>query len=80
MNHNKLDRLEHQIAALVDGQGTLVSVTFANGQTRRMRLPDVIPLLRDGAGQKVVDVSGEARPEDGQLLDLIRGIVEELPE
>ena len=78
MNHNKLDRLEHQIAALVDGQGTLVEVVFDNGQCRKMRMPDVIGFLRDGDHPHVVDISGEHRPQDGHLLQLLQAIVKEV--
>ena len=77
---SRLQELEKRVAALVDGQGTLVSVAFSNQTRRTMRLVDVIPLLKEGDGPKVVDVTGEARPEDGRLLDIIKAIVEEIPE
>ena len=77
---NKIRELEKRVKALENAQGTIVNVRFDNGQARKMRLPDVIPLLKEGDGPKVVDVTGEARPEDGRLLDIIKAIVEEIPE
>ncbi|MBE7002859.1 MAG: hypothetical protein E7425_01060 [Ruminococcaceae bacterium] len=69
----ELEQLEHRAAALLDDQA-FVTVTFSNGTRRTMRLASVIDLLREGEQPRVIDVQGEERTGDGQLLQLIQGI------
>ena len=77
MKRGRLDEIEKRARALLDDQ-SFVSVTFSNGQRRTMRLCDVIPLLKENeTGLSVTDVTGEARPGDGKLLELIQGIARE---
>ena len=73
MRHIRLDQLEHRAAALLDDQA-FVTVVFANHTRRTMRLCDVIDLLQEGNQPRVIDVQGEERTGDGQLLQLIQGI------
>ena len=74
MKYPRLDKLEKRVQALLDDQAFVV-VTFADRSRRTMRLVDVIDLL-DGSGPRVVEVLGEDRAGNGQLLGLIRGLVE----
>lgn len=77
MKRGRLDELEKKAQALLDDQ-SFVTVSFSNGERRKMRLCDVIPLLRENeTGLSVTDVTGEAKPGDGKLLELIQGIVRE---
>ena len=73
MKHTRLDRLEQRAAELLDVKSP-VSVVFSDGTRRTMPLCDVINLLREDSGPQVVDVLGEEREGDGQLLALIRDI------
>lgn len=66
----RLEALEKQ-----HGQSDLCVVTFRSGGKRRMRLPDVIDLLRDENNQpvSVSMVNGKEQP----LYRLIVGMIEE---
>ena len=75
MKYPKLDALEKRARALLDDQ-SFVTVSFSNGARRLMRLPDVIPLLQDGAVPRVVGIEGEA-PGSGLLLEILRGLIEQ---
>ena len=79
MKYPRLDSMEKRAQALLDDQAFVV-VTFADRSRRTMRLADVIGLLREGHGPRVVDVRGDEYPDQGQLHQLIRGIVlEDVP-
>ena len=74
---DRLDRLESRARALLDMEA-FVTVVFSDRTKRSMRLGDVIGLLQDGTGPRVVAVrGGDDLPGQGELLRLIRGIVEE---
>ena len=79
MNSSKLKTLEQRARAL-HAEAQLVTVCFSTGQRRTMRLPDVIPLLQDGAGPRVVGIEGEAPAGSGQLLELLQGLTGDVPE
>ena len=66
----RLEALEKQ-----HGQSDLCVVTFRSGGKRRMRLPDVIDLLRDENNQpvSVSMINGKEQP----LYRLIVGMIEE---
>ena len=66
----RLEALEKQ-----HGQSDLCVVTFRSGGKRRMRLPDVIDLVRDENNQpvSVSMVNGKEQP----LYRLIVGMIEE---
>lgn len=66
----RLEALEKQ-----HGQSDLCVVTFRSGGKRRMRLPDVIDLLRDENNQPV-SVS-MANGKEPPLYSLIVGMIEE---
>lgn len=74
MKYPRLDRIEERARALLDDQA-FVTVTFEDRSRRTMRLASVIDLLRDGSGPRIVDVQGDDYPEQGRLLQLIRGIM-----
>ncbi|MBE7008419.1 MAG: hypothetical protein E7422_04640 [Ruminococcaceae bacterium] len=75
MKQNRLVELEKRAAALLNGVG-LVTVSFDNGTMRKIRLADVIPLLVDGGELTVTDVTGDTGTGNGQLLELLRGLLE----
>lgn len=75
MKYPKLDELEERARALLDDQAFVV-VTFSNHAKRTMRLCDVIDLMRDGGGLRVVDVTGDGGSGNGQLLSLIKGLID----
>ena len=74
MKYPRLDRMEERARALLDDQAFVV-VTFADRSRRTMHLDVVIGLLREGRGPRVVDVRSDEYPDQGQLYQLIRGIV-----
>ena len=77
MKHPKLDELEKRARALLDDQ-SFVTVSFSNGQRRKMRLCDVIPLLRENeTGLTVTAIDGDAPKDSGLLLEILRGLIEQ---
>ena len=76
MKTEKLRELERRAAALADGR-QLVTACFSTGQRRTMRLPDVIGYMQDCAVPRVVDIEGEAPQGSRQLLELLRGLINE---
>ena len=69
----RLKRLEAEASKL---QKQMAVVFFKDGTTRRMTLPDVIPLLKMPDSEKIVSVSS-AGTQEGKLSQLVNGLLEE---
>lgn len=69
---SKIEALEHRVEAL-RGNKQLATVTFKDGSSRTMLLPDVIPLLVAPTLETIENVTGEP----SGLLALVKAILEE---
>ena len=76
MNNERLKQIERRAAALTNG-ASFVTVTFTSGQRRTMRMVDVIDHMKDGGDElRIVDVEGDVGGGNGQLVELLRGLLE----
>lgn len=72
----RLDRLE---AVLKLKQEGLLTVKMADSSEMRLPAPDIIPLMLSDGDKEVIDVIGDGAVGNGQLTDLLRGIIHEPP-
>lgn len=71
----RLEKLEKLAAKHQNGK---VTVVYADGDTKRLLLQDIIPELLEG-GKMIVDVIGVDSPKNGRLLELVHGVLFEPP-
>lgn len=71
----RLEKLEKIAAKRQSGK---VTVVHADGDTKRLFLPDIIPELLEG-DKMIVDVIGDGGPGSGRLAELIKGLILEPP-
>lgn len=77
MKTSQLDALERRAAALLSG-AQFVRVIFADGSSRRLPLPDCVPLLLESSSPAVVEIEDAEDTGGGQLLELLRGLLVEV--
>ena len=67
-----------QIEQILEKRGNeYVILAFRDGSTRKMKAPDVIPLLQSPDVDSIIRIDGTGGGANGLLVELERGLIQE---